>query len=105
MGDASDEKRKLVYWLLKNVPKDKVTTYRELGLAAGVHQRTVASFMKTNDDPVGVPCFRVIMSNGDIGGYGFLGPRAKEELLRENGIEVIDGKVPQKYVHRFRPSS
>jgi O-6-methylguanine DNA methyltransferase len=99
------EKRKLVYWLLQKVPKDMVTTYKELGMAAGVHQRTVASFMKTNADPARIPCFRVIMSNGDIGGYGFLGPKAKEELLRDNGIEVIDGKVPEKYVHRFRLSS
>ncbi len=94
-------KREEVYALLKKVPRGRVTTYKELGMAAGVHQRTVAAYMKTNDDPVGVPCFRVIMSNGDIGGYGFLGPRAKEELLRDDGIEVIGGKVPGKYVHRF----
>jgi O-6-methylguanine DNA methyltransferase len=105
MGNASNEKRKLVYWLLQQVPKGRVTTYKELGMAAGVHQRTVASYMKTNCDPVNIPCFRVIMSNGGIGGYGFLGPKAKEELLRDNGIEVTGGKVPEKYVHRFRPSS
>ncbi|MFH0956843.1 MAG: MGMT family protein, partial [Candidatus Aenigmatarchaeota archaeon] len=78
----SAAKRELVYSLLRKVPKDKVTTYKELGMAAGVHQRVVAAYMKTNDDPVRIPCFRVIMSNGDIGGYGFLGPKAKEELLR-----------------------
>jgi methylated-DNA-[protein]-cysteine S-methyltransferase len=101
MENAYEEKRKLVYWLLQKVPKDKVTTYKELGMAAGVHQRTVASYMKTNDDPVNVPCFRVIMSNGDIGGYGFLGHKGKEEILRQNGIEVTGGKVPEKYIHRF----
>jgi O-6-methylguanine DNA methyltransferase len=95
------DKRQLVYSLLKTVPTDKVTTYKELGMAAGVHQRTVASYMKTNCDPVNVPCFRVIMESGDLGGYGFLGPKTKEVLLRESGIEVIDGKVPEKYIHRF----
>ncbi len=95
------DKRQLVYSLLKRLPKDKVTTYRELGMAAGVHQRTVAAYMKTNKDPVNIPCFRVIMSNGDVGGYGFLGPGTKIELLKENGIEVIGGKVPEKYIHRF----
>ena len=84
------------------MPKGKVTTYKELGMAAGVHQRTVAAFMKTNCDPVEVPCFRVIMSDGSIGGYGFLGPKNKEMLLRDDGIEVVDGRVPEKYVYRFR---
>jgi methylated-DNA-[protein]-cysteine S-methyltransferase len=96
------DKRQLVYSLLKTVPKDRVTTYKELGMAAGVHQRTVASYMKTNCDPANVPCFRVIMESGDIGGYGFLGPKGKEEILRESGIEVTGGKVPEKYIYRFR---
>jgi O-6-methylguanine DNA methyltransferase len=99
------DKRQLVYSLLKTVPAGKVTTYKELGMAAGVHQRTVASYMKTNEDPVSVPCFRVIMSDGSIGGYGFLGPKNKEMLLRDDGIEIVDGRVPARYVHRFRPSS
>ncbi len=93
--------REKVYELLKKVPKDKVTTYRELARAAGTHPRAVAVFMKTNRDPVGIPCFRVIMSSGRVGGYGSLGTEKKIELLKKNGIKVRNGKVEPEYVYRF----
>ena len=93
--------RDKVYELLKKVPKDRVTTYKELGKAAGVHQRAVAVYMRTNRNPVKIPCFRVIMSNGDVGGYGRFGPERKIELLKKNGIEVRKGKIGPEYVYRF----
>ena len=92
--------REKVYELLKQVPKDMVTTYKELAKAAGTHQRAVAVYMRTNSDPVNIPCFRVIMSDGRLGGYGD-SPAKKEELLRKSGIEVRNGKVDPKYVHMF----
>ncbi len=95
------DSRKRVYSILKSVPEGKVTTYKELANAAGVHQRTVAAYMKTNNDPVGIPCFKVIMSDGKIGGYGVMGPKVKEEMLVSHGVEVVNGKVPEKYIHRF----
>ena len=94
--------RKKVYELLKKVPKDKVTTYKELADAAGIHQRAVAVYMKTNKDPVGVPCFRVISSDGSLGGYsGNKGVPEKIRLLEKNGIKIVNGKVDEKYIHRF----
>jgi O-6-methylguanine DNA methyltransferase len=94
-------KRRLVYELLKKVPKDKVTTYAELARTAGTHPRAVAVFMKTNRDPVNIQCFRVIMSSGHVGGYGSSGPEKKIELLRKSGIDVRNGKVEPGYVYRF----
>ena len=94
--------REKVYELLRKVPKDKVTTYKELAVAAGTHQRAVAVYMKTNPDPVDVPCFRVVKSDGSIGGYsGKDGVQEKVRLLEKNNIEVVNGKVPDKYIHRF----
>lgn len=95
-------KRQEVYRLLKNVPKDKVTTYKEIANAAGTHPRAVAVFMKTNKDPEHIPCFRVIRSDGNVGGYSGIGGTAgKIQLLRKHGIEVAGGRVPEKYIHRF----
>ena len=97
------DKRELVYSLLRKVPKDKVTTYAELARAAGTHPRAVAAFMKTNKDPEGVPCFRVVRSDGGMGGYsGPGGARKKRELLERQGIPVRNGKLDlERHLHRF----
>jgi len=95
-------KRHVVYELLKQVPKNKVTTYKELAKAAGTHQRAVAVYMKTNKDIINIPCFRVINSDGSLGGYSSKeGVSEKVRLLEKHGIEVREGKVPEKYVYRF----
>jgi methylated-DNA-[protein]-cysteine S-methyltransferase len=95
-------KRERVYSLLKKVPSNKVTTYAELARAAGTHPRAVAVFMKTNRDPGKIECFRVVKSNGQVGGYsGHGGVRKKIELLIKCGIEVENGVVENKHVHRF----
>lgn len=96
-------KRELVYDLLNKVPKNRVTTYMELAKAAGTHPRAVAVFMRTNHDPVKVPCFRVVRSSGEIGGYSAEGGiRKKAELLKRDGINISGGKIDlDKYLHRF----
>ena len=104
-GSGADPsgKRKLVYSLLSSVPKNKVTTYAELARAAGTHPRAVATFMKTNRDPEKIPCFRVVKSDGHVGGYsGAGGAEKKIGLLRENGIQVKGNFVDlEKHMHRF----
>ena len=105
--DVSDAKangkRQLVYSLLKEVPENKVTTYSELARAAGTHPRAVAVFMRTNKDPVKIPCFRVVRSDGKVGGYSASGGlEQKVGLLEKNGIVVKRGKVDiSRCLHRF----
>jgi methylated-DNA-[protein]-cysteine S-methyltransferase len=96
-------KRELVYSLLKEVPKNKVITYAELARAAGTHPRAVAVFMRTNKDPVKIHCFRVVKSNGEIGGYSCPGGvKKKIELLKMGEIEIEDGRVNlQRHLHKF----
>ncbi len=94
--------REKVYKLLKQLPKSKVTTYKELARAAGIHPRAVAVYMKTNRDTENVQCFRVISSDGSVGGYsGRDGVNGKIRLLKESGIEVRNGKIDGKYIHVF----
>lgn len=97
------DKRQFVYSLLRKVPKNKVTTYAELARAAGTHPRAVAVYMKTNLDPVNIPCFRVVRSNGELGGYSGSGGLGKKiKLLKENGIVTENKKIDlEKYLHRF----
>lgn len=97
------EKRELVYSLLAQVPKDKVTTYSELAHAAGTHPRAVGMFMRTNKDTENIDCFRVVRSNGEIGGYSGGGGK-KKMLLEKSGIHVDDDMSVdlERHMHVFK---
>jgi methylated-DNA-[protein]-cysteine S-methyltransferase len=90
------------YSILKKVPKGKVTTYKALAeaLKCKAYRAVGQAMNKNNQFPI-VPCHRVINSNGDIGGYA-LGINKKIELLKEEGIEVINNKVDlNKFMHKL----
>lgn len=95
-----------VYSLLKRVPKGRVTTYGELAKAAHLHPRTIGMLMKNNKYPVNIPCYKVVRSDGSIGGYsGNGGVRKKIELLKKDGINVKNGKIDLKTrLHSFSKS-
>ena len=45
-------------------------------------------------DPDHIPCFRVVNAKGELAGaFAFGGADVQAELLREDGVEVVDGKV------------
>lgn len=93
-----------VYSLLKRIPKGKVTTYGELAKAAGLHPRTVGMLMRKNKDPVNIPCYKVVRSDGYVGGYSS-GIRKKIKLLTRNGIKIENGKINlEKHLHKFSKS-
>lgn len=90
-----------VYEELKKVPKGKVTTYKLLAIKLGTKAyRAVGSALKNNPYAPEVPCHRVIKSDGKIG--GFMGKMSGEGvakkivLLRNEGVEVLGGKVDLK---------
>ncbi len=74
--------------------KDKITTYGELSKAVGLKngQRVVGKIMNKNPYPVIIPCHRVVMSTGKIGGYAY-GEPVKTKLLSDEGIEIKNGKI------------
>lgn len=77
--------------VVKNIPKGKVLTYKEVAQKAGspFAWRSVGNVLKNNYD-ISVPCFRVIKSTGEVGNYN-RGKRKKVEILRKEGI-IIDKK-------------
>ena len=88
--------------LLKKIPKGKVTTYKELARVTRTSPRAIGMVMKTNPDPKGCPCYKVVKSSGEIGGYsGSGGIKRKIELLRKDGIIVNSGIVDKKYLWKF----
>jgi len=94
-GGAPPGFRKLVEEALLQVPKGRVTTYGDIARALGDLRaaRAVGETLATNPSPSRVPCHRVVLVDGGLGGYAFGGPEAKAQLLRKEGVEVRDGRV------------
>ena len=91
------------YELLLQIPRGKVTTYRQIAHALGTKAyRAVGQVLKRNSNLVEVPCHRVVKSNGELGGYAS-GSATKLELLRQEGVYVReDGQVDlSKYLYVF----
>jgi len=93
---------KEIYKILMKVPKGRVTTYKELGRASGHHQRAVGKLMNVNPYAPRVPCHRVVMSDGSIGGFDGNVPK-KIALLKKEGVKVRKGKIVdfEKKFYRF----
>lgn len=72
--------------IVKNIPKGKVLTYKEVAKLAGNNKaaRAVANVMKANYDK-NIPCHRVIKSDGTVGGYNRGGEKVKAEILKREG--------------------
>jgi len=83
-----------VYDILRRIPKGKITTYGDIARALGCPgaSRAVGRILNKNPDPIIVPCHRVVMSNGNVGGYAF-GKTMKKELLTKEGLRFADGVV------------
>ena len=83
-----------VYKKLMNVPKGHVTTYGDLAKAVGLKngQRIIGKIMNKNPYPVLVPCHRVVMSTGKLGGYAY-GKHVKIKILSDEGVKIINGKI------------
>ncbi len=82
------------YKILRKVPKGKVTTYKEIAKALGnAHlARAVGLALNRNQTPIKIPCHRVVKSDGSVGGYK-LGQNKKIELLKSEGIKIVNRKI------------
>lgn len=92
----ADNPTKRIYDAVRMIPKGKVATYGQVALLAGDKKmaRAVGNALHKNPDPDGIPCYRVVNAKGELSGeFAFGGAGAQEKLLRQDGIEVINGKV------------
>jgi len=84
---------------VKQIPKGKVSTYKIVADAAGIMSpRAIGRILNSNVTLDEVPCYRVVMSSGDVGGYK-LGQKEKIQRLRKDGIEICNVKI--KYLDRY----
>lgn len=84
-----------VYDILVKIPKGKVTTYGDIAKILGhpSASRAVGRMLNKNPNPVQVPCHRVVMSDGNVGGYAF-GKAKKKELLKKEGLHITGESIP-----------
>ncbi len=82
------------YSLVKQIPKGKLSTYGALARALGDIRasRAVGRMLNANPYAPIVPCHRVVMSDGSLGGFG-TGVHKKIELLESEGIGVSGDKI------------
>ncbi len=91
--------KQVLEYLLK-IPAWKVTTYKLLAEKFQVHQRTIASIMKYNKEPLKYPCYKVIASDGKISWYNTKAwVPEKIEKLKKDWIEIKNRKIEKKYFY------
>ena len=75
-----------VYYVVSKIPKGKVMTYKEVACKIGYPSayRAVGRSLNRNRNPK-VPCYRVIRSDGSLGGYN-RGDKLKKKILKQEGF-------------------
>ncbi len=97
--------QKRVWQKLNEIPKGKVTTYKLLAKAINSKAiRAVASAVGKNPYAPEVPCHRVVLSSGKLGGYTHpRGVAKKGELLEGEGVKIVGNKMEdfEEVLYRF----
>ncbi|HLC38503.1 MAG TPA: MGMT family protein [Candidatus Norongarragalinales archaeon] len=94
----------LVFAACSQIPRGKVSTYAEIAKAVGNPNAARAVGNALNKNPYdGVPCHRVVNSNGSLGGFAH-GPEAKALKLAKERVAVEKGRVKDftAKFHRLR---
>ena len=93
---VSDSPTKRIYEAVRKIPRGQVATYGQIAQLAGDKKmaRAVGNALHKNPDPLGIPCYRVVNSKGELAGeFAFGGAGKQAELLMADGIEVVNGRV------------
>ena len=79
--------------LLLKIPKGKMTTYKAIASAMGTRgYRFVGHLLHQNPYPDKYPCYKVVQSDGRIGGF-VKGPKEKIKRLNKDCIQVKNDKI------------
>lgn len=96
-----------VYALVKLIPKGRVTSYGTIAhyLGAKGSARMVGWAMNQAHTDPDVPAHRVVNRNGLLTGrHHFATPTTMQELLEQEGVEVVDDQIQNFEQHFWDPS-
>jgi methylated-DNA-[protein]-cysteine S-methyltransferase len=85
------------------IPKGKISTYKLLADSLGLKcYRITGTLLGQNSELIRVPCHRIVLSSGKIGGYA-KGSEEKIKLLEAEGLTLKNGKIEnfKKILFRF----
>ncbi|MCJ7570311.1 MAG: MGMT family protein [Candidatus Thermoplasmatota archaeon] len=82
------------YYLVRQIPVGRVSTYGAVAKALGNkgYARVVGKYMNKNPDAETMPCFKIVKSDGSLGGFG-LGIDDNIRRLNKDGIMVKNGRI------------
>ena len=89
----------LIYDVVRQIPKGKVATYGQVAALAGNKRwsRVVGYALHVNPKPGVIPCHRVVNRFGEVSkAFAFGGENRQIQLLQEEGVESVDGRVDLK---------
>ncbi len=86
--------REKVYRAVRKIPRGKVLSYRQVAALIGSPKaaRAVGNVLNKNPDMKNIPCYRVVRSDGKVGGYR-AGQKKKIALLKRDGVLIKNDKV------------
>lgn len=95
-----------IYEAVKMIPPGRVSSYSELAsyVSTASHARAAALVLKKNPSAPYIPCHRIVRKDSSLGGYTPSGGVSrKEELLRGEGLKIVNGRVEDfdKVFYRF----
>ena len=82
------------YNLVRQIPSQRLSTYGAVAQALGDPRaaRAVGRMMNQNPNADTMPCFKIVYSDGSLGGFG-LGIEDKIRRITQDGIQIKDGKI------------
>lgn len=85
-----------IYAAVTTIPRGKVATYAQVAAMVGNPRlcRVVGNALHINPYFGEVPCHRVVNAQGRLSGeFAFGGADIQANMLRAEGVEVVDGRV------------
>ncbi|WP_291274274.1 MGMT family protein [Flavobacterium sp.] len=95
-----------VYEIVKQIPEGRVTSYGAIAKAigAGRSARIVGYAMNASHYLEDVPAHRVVNRNGVLTGkHHFEGTNLMQQLLENEGIEVVNNQIVDFKKHYWEP--
>lgn len=85
-----------IYKIVQQIPPGRVSTYGTIAARAGNPRwsRVVGYALHNNPSPGVIPCHRVVNRQGRLApAFAFGGVQIQAQLLREEGVEVVNNTV------------